>query len=72
MRTWIYPDEPWWFYVELSRAPPDWEAQLAERAVDHLLLTEDFHGATLLPAALASSEWELVLQTDQGALFSSR
>ncbi len=72
VRTWIYPDEPWWFYVELSRAPPDWEAQLAERAVDHLLLTEDFHGATLLPAALASSEWELVLQTDQGALFSSR
>jgi hypothetical protein len=70
VRTWIYDDPSWWLYVELSRAPVDWEQQLNE--VDHLLLTEDFHGQTLLPAALASPDWELVVQTEQGALLSRR
>ena len=70
VRTWVYDDDAWWMYIELSRAPEDWNERLI--GVDHLLLVEDFHGQTLLPEALAHPDWAVVRQTDQGALLRRR
>jgi hypothetical protein len=69
IRTWIFDDEAWGIYVELSRAPEGWEDRLDELGVTHLLLWEAYHGQTLLPAARASERWELLAETEFGAAF---
>ncbi|MCB9792595.1 MAG: hypothetical protein H6741_07675 [Alphaproteobacteria bacterium] len=70
VRTWIYDDAAWAFYVELSRAPGGWEQRLDAAGVTHLLLTERAHGDTLLPAARASTRWRLLHEDEAGAAFA--
>lgn len=70
IRTWIYDDAAWSLYLELSEGAPGWDQRLQDLKVDHLLLTEDFHGEGLLPAALASPAWRVVSRTEQGALLT--
>ena len=65
-----YDDDAWWMYIELSRAPEDWNERLI--GVDHLLLVEDFHGQTLLPEAVDHPDWVVVRRTEQGALLRRR
>ncbi len=69
MRSWIYDEETWSEYVSISAAEPGWQEKLDRRQVTHLLLAHDYHGEGLLPAARASSHWQVLAEDGSGVLF---
>lgn len=69
MRTWTYPDAIWDEYMAISAAEPDWQDRLDRWDVRLLMLSNSFHGQTLLPEVRRSSHWELLAEDPTGALF---
>ena len=69
IRTWVFPDDAWAVYVEVSRAPDGWSERLDRYGVSHLLLWQQHHGETLLPAARAATQWTLLFEDEWGAAF---
>jgi hypothetical protein len=67
IRTWIFDDEAWNFYLEVSELRSGWQQQLADRHVTHLLLWRPFHGGRLDDAIAAGQGWILLERTEFGS-----
>ncbi len=67
IRTWIFDDQAWGFYLEVSNTAPGWQDQLDTRGVTHLLLWAPFHGELLDPAIQADGGWVELARTDNGS-----
>ena len=67
IRTWIFDDEAWNLYLEVSGAPEGWSDLLDEAEVTHLLLWAPFHGEELEPAVEAHGGWIELARTDNGS-----
>jgi hypothetical protein len=65
----IFPDEVWAEYSAITRGRADWEAILARRGVDHLLLDASGYHAELLQQVERSPAWREVLRQGDAVLF---
>lgn len=70
-RIWVYGDDTWGDYVELSDAPPGWQERLRAYQIDTLLLEPRSQGP-LIEAARAAPEWALLFEANNQALFRLR
>ncbi len=69
IRTWVFSDEAWQIYLDLSAAGEDWEDTADTHGITHILTWKAFHGNALDPAARDSDRWELTAESEHGALF---
>jgi len=69
MRVWIFGDAAWSLYPRLVQAPADWEEQLVQADVTHLLLIPDSFHQKLIPAVKASENWALLAEDNAGVAF---
>ena len=69
IRAWVFDDDAWSLYLDVSRAHPGWEEALEAHGVTHLLTWRAFHGETLEPAADASPRWEKIAEAETGAAY---
>ncbi len=67
IRTWIFDDPAWNFYLDVSDTRSGWQDDLDTRGVTHLLLWTPFHGAVLEPAVAAQGGWEELARSDNGS-----
>ena len=72
IRSWVFSDPAWQVYLDLCEAPADWEQRLREDRVDYLLLWRPTQAQSLIPAVLASPEWELLAQDEMSLLVRRR
>jgi hypothetical protein len=70
IRAWVFDDEAWNLYLDVSNAVDGWEDTLDAHGVTHLLLWERYHGTTLLPEVEASARWRKIAEDDFGAAFA--
>lgn len=71
-RIWIFPDDIWNEYLQISGAQGDWEDALDRREILWAVLERRFHGFELAPAMSASSRWEKVYEDETGLIFRRR
>jgi hypothetical protein len=69
IRAWVFDDDDWDLYLDVSRAADGWEDTLDANEVTHLMTWTPFHGDTLAPAAAASPRWALLAETKHGAAY---
>ncbi len=67
IRTWIFDDEAWGFYLGVSATSPGWEEALKEEGVTHLLLWTPFHGQDLDPAVARDENWVELARSENGS-----
>lgn len=71
-RIWIFPDDVWSEYLQISGARDDWEDALDRRNIRWAILERRFHWHELAPAMEASARWEKVYEDDDGLVFRRR
>lgn len=67
IRTWIFDDPAWNFYLDVSNTAPGWAQALDDHGVTHLLLWTPFHGHVLDPAVAAAGGWQELARTENGS-----
>ena len=67
----LYPLDLWNEYFQISAAAPGWEARLAARGVNTLLLARESQ-SQLIDAARASAEWRVVWEDARFAVLTRR
>ena len=72
IRSWVFPDPAWQVYLDLCQAPPDWSQRLQAQQVDYVLLWRPTQGQTLIPAVLASPDWDLLAEDEMSLLVRRR
>jgi hypothetical protein len=72
IRSWVFPDPAWQIYLDLCEAPADWEERLREQQVDYMLLWRPTQAQSLIPAVLASPDWELLAEDEMSLLVRRR
>ncbi|HVO30625.1 MAG TPA: hypothetical protein VMV18_07810, partial [bacterium] len=71
IRIWIFPDDVWNEYIDVSHATPGWEDALDRRHCGWAILDRRFHDA-LIPAMEKSARWEKVYEDGKGVVFRRR
>lgn len=71
-RIWIFPDDVWAEYLQISGARDDWEDALDRREIRWAVLERRFHWYELAPAMSASPRWEKVYEDETGLIFRRR
>ena len=71
-RIWIFPDDVWAEYLQISGARGDWEDALDRRNIRWAVLERRFHEDDLVPAMEASARWEGVYEDEFGLVFRRR
>jgi len=71
-RIWIFPDDVWNEYLQISGARGDWEDALDRRQIEWAILERRFHWHELAPAMKASGRWELLYEDEDGLVFRRR
>lgn len=71
IRIWIFPDDVWAEYLDVSHAKPGWEETLDRRHCAWAILDRRFHAA-LIPAMEKSDRWEKVYEDADGLVFRRR
>ena len=71
-RIWIFPDDVWNEYLQISGAQEGWEDALDRREIRWAVLERRFHWFQLVPAMNASSRWEKVYEDETGLIFRRR
>jgi hypothetical protein len=71
IRVWIYPDEVWTDFRDVSNAAPGWEDTLDRHKIDYAMLDRRFDEDLLAPME-ASPRWEKVYEDAQGVVYRRR